>query len=297
MTDMGFVEIQTPILCASSPEGARDYIVPSRVHKGKFYALPQAPQQYKQLLMTAGFDKYFQVAPCFRDEDARADRSPGEFYQLDFEMSFATQEDVFRVGEEVLSETFEKFAPEGYEITKAPFPVISYKQAMLEFGSDKPDLRNPLRIIDVTEFFQRCTFKPFHGKTVRAIKVSRKLSKGQHEKMLKFAESIGMKGLGYLEVKEDMSYKGPIDKFIPDEMKSELASIAGLAVDDTIFFIADAELTASRFAGQIRNQLGESLELNEKNAYRFCYVNDFPMFELDEETKQIGFTHNPFSMT
>jgi aspartyl-tRNA synthetase len=296
MTDMGFVEIQTPILCASSPEGARDYIVPSRVHKGKFYALPQAPQQYKQLLMTAGFDKYFQVAPCFRDEDARADRSPGEFYQLDFEMSFATQEDVFRVGEEVLSETFEKFAPEGYEITKAPFPVISYKQAMLEFGSDKPDLRNPLRIIDVTEFFQRCTFKPFHGKTVRAIKVSRKLSKGQHEKMLKFAESIGMKGLGYLEVKEDMSYKGPIDKFIPDEMKSELASIAGLAVDDTIFFIADAELTASRFAGQIRNQLGESLELNEKNAYRFCYVNDFPMFELDEETKQIGFTHNPFSM-
>jgi aspartyl-tRNA synthetase len=296
MTDMGFVEIQTPILCASSPEGARDYIVPSRVHKGKFYALPQAPQQYKQLLMTAGFDKYFQVAPCFRDEDARADRSPGEFYQLDFEMSFATQEDVFRVGEEVLSETFEKFAPEGYEITKAPFPVISYKQAMLEFGSDKPDLRNPLRIIDVTEFFQRCTFKPFHGKTVRAIKVSRKLSKGQHEKMLKFAESIGMKGLGYLEVKEDMSYKGPIDKFIPDEMKSELASIAGLAVDDTIFFIADAELTASRFAGQIRNQLGESLELNEKNAYRFCYVNDFPMFELDEETKQVGFTHNPFSM-
>ena len=178
MTEMGFLEIQTPILCASSPEGARDYIVPSRKFKGKFYALPQAPQQYKQLLMVSGFDKYFQIAPCFRDEDARADRSPGEFYQLDFEMSFATQEDVFRVGEEVLTSTFEKFAPEGYEVTAAPYPVISYKQAMLEFGTDKPDLRNPLRIIDVTDFFQRCTFKPFHGKTVRAIKVSEKMSKG-----------------------------------------------------------------------------------------------------------------------
>ena len=187
MEEMGFVEMQTPILCASSPEGARDYIVPSRKFKGKFYALPQAPQQYKQLLMVSGFDKYFQIAPCFRDEDARADRSPGEFYQLDFEMSFATQEDVFKVGEEVLTAAFEKFAPEGYEVTQAPFPVISYKQAMLEFGTDKPDLRNPLRIIDVTDFFQRCTFKPFHGKTVRAINAPKKLSKGQHEKMLKFA--------------------------------------------------------------------------------------------------------------
>ena len=183
MTEMGFLEIQTPILCASSPEGARDYIVPSRKFKGKFYALPQAPQQYKQLLMVSGFDKYFQIAPCFRDEDARADRSPGEFYQLDFEMSFATQEDVFKIGEEVLTATFEKFAPEGYEVTKAPYPVISYKQAMLEFGTDKPDLRNPLRIIDMTEFFQRCTFKPFHGRTVRAINVHAKLSKGQHEKL------------------------------------------------------------------------------------------------------------------
>ena len=219
MTDMGFLEIQTPILCASSPEGARDYIVPSRKYKGKFYALPQAPQQYKQLLMVSGFDKYFQIAPCFRDEDARADRSPGEFYQLDFEMSFATQEDVFRVGEEVLTATFEKFAPEGSVVTAAPYPVISYKQAMLEFGSDKPDLRNPLRIVDVTDFFQRCTFKPFHGQTVRAIKVSNKMSKGFHEKLLKFATSIGMGGLGYLEVKEDLSYKGPIDKFIPDDMK------------------------------------------------------------------------------
>ena len=296
MNDMGFVEIQTPILCASSPEGARDYIVPSRVHKGKFYALPQAPQQFKQLLMASGFDKYFQIAPCFRDEDARADRSPGEFYQLDFEMSFATQEDVFAVGEEVLTSTFEKFAPEGYEVTKAPFPIISYKQAMLEFGSDKPDLRNPLRIIDVTEFFQRCTFKPFHGKTVRALKVHANLSKGFHEKLLKFAQSIGMKGLGYLEVNEDMSYKGPIDKFIPDDMKTELAQQAGVVSGEVIFFIADTEEAASKYAGQIRNELGARLDLIEKNAYRFCYVNDFPMYELDEETKQIGFTHNPFSM-
>lgn len=296
MIEMGFLEIQTPILCASSPEGARDYIVPSRKYKGKFYALPQAPQQYKQLLMVSGFDKYFQIAPCFRDEDARADRSPGEFYQLDFEMSFATQEDVFRVGEEVLSATFEKFAPKGYQVTSAPYPVFSYQQAMLEFGTDKPDLRNPLRIMDVTEFFQNCTFKPFHGKTVRAIPVHAKLSKGQHEKMLKFAQSIGMGGLGYLEVLEDLSYKGPIDKFIPEEKKAELANIAGLLAGDTIFFIADKETRANLYAGQIRTELGERLDLLEKNAYRFCYINDFPMYELDEETKKIGFTHNPFSM-
>ena len=296
MTEMGFLEIQTPILCASSPEGARDYIVPSRKFKGKFYALPQAPQQYKQLLMVSGFDKYFQIAPCFRDEDARADRSPGEFYQLDFEMSFATQEDVFRVGEEVLSATFEKFAPEGAEVTQAPYPIISYKQAMLEFGTDKPDLRNPLRIVDVTDFFQRCTFQPFHGKTVRAINVHAKLSKGQHEKLLKFAQSIGMGGLGYLEVKEDMTYKGPIDKFIPDDMKTEIAEIAGLQAGDTIFFIADREELAALYAGQIRTELGNRLDLLEKNAYRFCYVNDFPMYEYDRELKQYIFTHNPFSM-
>ena len=296
MTEMGFVEIQTPILCASSPEGARDYIVPSRRYKGKFYALPQAPQQYKQLLMVSGIDKYFQIAPCFRDEDARADRSPGEFYQLDFEMSFATQEDVFKIGEEVLTSTFEKFAPEGYEVTKAPYPIISYKQAMLEFGSDKPDLRNPLRIIDVTDFFQKCTFKPFIGKTVRAIKVHANMSKGFHEKLLKFATGIGMGGLGYLEVLEDGSYKGPIDKFIPDELKEEFKTIAGLSTGDTIFFMADKEERAAFFAGQIRTELGTKLDLIEKNAYRFCYVNDFPMFEKDPETKKIGFTHNPFSM-
>ena len=296
MTDMGFLEIQTPILCASSPEGARDYIVPSRKFKGKFYALPQAPQQYKQLLMASGFDKYFQIAPCFRDKDARADRSPGEFYQLDFEMSFVTQEDVFKVGEEVLHDTFVKFAPEGSRITETPFPIISYKQAMLEFGCDKPDLRNPLRIMDVTEFFQRCTFKPFIGRTVRAIKVHAEMSKGFHEKLLSFATSLGMGGLGYLEVAEDMSYKGPIDKFIPEEMKGELAEMAGLSAGDTIFFIADKEDKANYYAGHIRTELGEKLNLIEKDAYRFCYVNDFPMFELDPETKQIGFTHNPFSM-
>lgn len=296
MTEMGFLEIQTPILCASSPEGARDYIVPSRKYKGKFYALPQAPQQYKQLLMVSGFDKYFQIAPCFRDEDARADRSPGEFYQLDFEMAFATQEDVFRAGEEILTATFEKFAPEGAKVTNAPYPVISYKQAMLEYGTDKPDLRNPLKIVDVTDFFQRCTFKPFHKKTVRAINVHAKLSKGQHEKLLKFAQSIGMGGLGYLEVLEDKSYKGPIDKFIPDDMKGEIAEIAGLEVGDTIFFIADKESRAAVYAGQIRTELGSRLGLIEENAYRFCFINDFPMYEYDEEEKKIIFTHNPFSM-
>ena len=296
MTEMGFVEIQTPILCASSPEGARDYIVPSRHYKGKFYALPQAPQQYKQLLMVSGFDKYFQIAPCFRDEDARADRSPGEFYQLDFEMSFATQEDVFQVGEKVLAAAFQAFAPQGSVITETPFPIISYKQAMLEFGTDKPDLRNPLRIIDITDFFQKCSFKPFIGRTVRAIRVHAEMSKGFHEKLLKFATEIGMGGLGYLEAMEDGSYKGPIDKFIPEELKEEFRTLTGLKTGDTIFFMADKEERAAYYAGMIRTELGEKLDLLEKNAYRLCYINDFPMFERDPQTKQIGFTHNPFSM-
>lgn len=296
MTELGFLEIQTPILCASSPEGARDYIVPSRKFKGKFYALPQAPQQYKQLLMVSGFDKYFQIAPCFRDEDARADRSPGEFYQLDFEMSFATQEDVFRVGEEILTSTFQKFAPEGYTVTQAPYPIFSYAQAMLEFGTDKPDLRNPLRIVDVTDFFQGCTFKPFHGKTVRAIRVHADMSKGFHEKLLKFATSIGMGGLGYLEVQDNMAYKGPIDKFIPEEKKGEIAAIAGLEPGDTIFFIADKEERAALYAGQLRDELGKRLDICEKNTYRFCYINDFPMYEYDKDEKKYIFTHNPFSM-
>lgn len=295
MEQMGFLEVQTPILCASSPEGARDYIVPSRRYKGKFYALPQAPQQYKQLLMVGGIDRYFQMAPCFRDEDARADRSPGEFYQLDFEMAFATQEDVFSVGEKVLYETFKKFAPQA-KITSLPFPVIPYAQAMLEFGTDKPDLRNPLRIIDLTEFFSRCTFRPFIGSTVRAIKVHAEMSKGFHEKLLEYALSIGMGGLGYLEVGEDLSFKGPIDKFIPQELKGELIKLASLKSGDTIFFIADSPSRAPRLAGLIRTELGKRLSLTEEDAFRFCFVNDFPMYEQDEETGKIVFTHNPFSM-
>ena len=296
MTEMGFLEIQTPILCASSPEGARDYIVPSRKYKGRFYALPQAPQQYKQLLMVSGFDKYFQIAPCFRDEDARADRSPGEFYQLDFEMSFATQEDVFAVGEEVLGAAFETFAPQGSQVTKAPYPVYSYAQAMLEFGTDKPDLRNPLRIIDMTGFFQKCTFQPFLKKTVRAIRIHEKMSKGFHEKLLKYAQSIGMGGLGYLEALSDGSLKGPIDKFIPDEYKEEFRRLAELETGDTIFFMADTEARAAYYAGMIRTELGQKLDILEKNAFRFCYVNDFPMYEKDPQTKKPAFTHNPFSM-
>ncbi len=295
MEDMGFLEVQTPILCASSPEGARDYIVPSRRYKGKFYALPQAPQQYKQLLMVSGIDKYYQIAPCFRDEDARADRSPGEFYQLDFEMAFATQEDVFAVGEKVLEATFKKFAPEGYTVTSAPFPVYSYEQAMLEFGTDKPDLRNPLRIIDLSEFFLHCTFKPFIGKTVRAVKVHADMSKSFHERMLQFATSQGLGGLGYLEVLEDGSYKGPIDKFIPADYKEELRKLASLEIGDTIFFIADNAVEAPRLAGIIRDELGARLDLLEKNTFKFCFINDFPMYEEDESGRP-AFTHNPFSM-
>ncbi len=293
MTEQGFLEVQTPILTSSSPEGARDYLVPSRLHPGKFYALPQAPQQFKQLLMVSGIDKYFQIAPCFRDEDARADRAPGEFYQLDMEMSYATQEDVFSVIEPVMYNTFKKFSDK--KIPEYPFPRITYKDAMLKYGSDKPDLRNPLFIIDVTEFFQRCTFKPFHNKTVRAIKVHAEMSKGFHEKMLEFAISIGMGGLGFLEIQEDLSYKGPIDKFIPDEMKKELLELADLKVGDTIFFIADNEKRASEFAGQIRTELGKRLGLIDENVFRFCWIIDFPMFELDERN-QIAFCHNPFSM-
>ena len=295
MEKLGFLEVQTPILCASSPEGARDYIVPSRRYKGKFYALPQAPQQYKQLLMVSGIDKYYQIAPCFRDEDARADRSPGEFYQLDFEMAFATQEDVFAVGETVLYNTFKKFAPRSAEITELPFPVIPYEKAMLEYGTDKPDLRNPLKIIDLSEFFDKCTFKPFQNRTVRAIKVHAEMTKGFHEKLLAYALSIGMGGLGYLEVQDDLTFKGPIDKFIPDGLKAELVSLAQLESGDTIFFIADGKEKAARLAGLIRTELGERLNLIEKNAFRFCFINDFPMYEEDENGNP-AFTHNPFSM-
>ena len=293
MIEQGFLEVQTPILTSSSPEGARDYLVPSRLHAGKFYALPQAPQQFKQLLMVSGIDKYFQIAPCFRDEDARADRAPGEFYQLDMEMAYATQEDVFNAIEPVMYNTFKEFSNK--KITNYPFPRISYKEAMLKYGTDKPDLRNPLYIIDLSEFFKKCTFKPFIDRTVRAIKVKGHLSKGFHEKMLKFATSIGMGGLGYLEVQEDLSFKGPIDKFIPAELKQELLSLAELQKEDTIFFIADSEARATELAGQIRDELGIRLDLIDDNTFEFCWIVDFPMFELDEHGN-LAFSHNPFSM-
>ena len=293
MIEQGFLEVQTPILTSSSPEGARDYLVPSRLHPGKFYALPQAPQQFKQLLMVSGIDKYFQIAPCFRDEDARADRAPGEFYQLDMEMSFATQEDVFKAIEPVIYNTFKKFSDR--EISSAPFRRITYKEAMLKYGSDKPDLRNPLFIIDLSEFFNKCTFKPFINRTVRAIKVSGHMSKGFHEKMLDYAMSIGMGGLGYLEVQKDLSFKGPIDKFIPEELKKELLKIAELKQDDTIFFIADNKKRATELAGQIRTELAKRLDLIDNSKFEFCWIVDFPMFEIDEHDK-IQFSHNPFSM-
>ena len=293
MQEQGFLEVQTPILTSSSPEGARDYLVPSRLHPGKFYALPQAPQQFKQLLMVSGIDKYFQIAPCFRDEDARADRAPGEFYQLDMEMSFATQEDVFQVMEPVMYNTFKKFSDK--KIAEYPFPRITYKDAMLKYGSDKPDLRNPLYIIDLSDFFKKCTFKPFIDRTVRAIKVEGHMSKGFHEKMLAYAMSIGMQGLGYLEVQEDMSFKGPIDKFIPDDLKKTLIELADLKQNDTIFFIADNEKRATELAGQIRTELGNRLNLIDEDVFQFCWIIDFPMFELDEHEK-LAFSHNPFSM-
>lgn len=293
MIERGFLEVQTPILTSSSPEGARDYLVPSRLHSGRFYALPQAPQQFKQLLMVSGVDKYFQIAPCFRDEDSRADRTPGEFYQLDMEMSFSTQEDVMNVMEPVIYNTFSTFSDK--KIDKSAFPRIPYREAMIKYGTDKPDLRNPLYIVDVTDFFQKCTFKPFHGITVRAIKVSGHMSKGFHEKMLEYAKSIGMGGLGYLEVQEDLSFKGPIDKFIPEEMKKELLSLADLKINDTIFFIADVESRANTLAGQIRTELGNRLNLIDESVYKFCWIVDFPMYELDDSGK-LTFCHNPFSM-
>lgn len=293
MIEQGFLEVQTPILTSSSPEGARDYLVPSRLHAGKFYALPQAPQQFKQLLMVSGIDKYFQIAPCFRDEDARADRAPGEFYQLDMEMAYATQEDVFAAMEPVIYHTFKEFSDK--KITTYPFPKISYKEAMLKYGTDKPDLRNPLHIIDLSKFFQKCTFKPFINRTVRAIKVKGHLSKGFHEKLLQYAMSIGMGGLGYLEVLEDLSFKGPIDKFIPNDLKKELLKLADLEKEDTIFFIADNETRATELAGQIREELGKRLELINQSVFSFAWIVDFPMFEEDEHGK-LAFSHNPFSM-
>lgn len=296
MESLGFPEINTPILTCSSPEGARDYIIPSRKHEGKFYALPQAPQQFKQLLMVSGFDKYFQIAPCFRDEDARADRSPGEFYQLDFEMAFATQEDVFAVAEEVLYDTFLKFGG-GKPVSPAPFRRIPFEEAMLKYGTDKPDLRNPLEITDLTDFFRDVEFKPFQGRPVRGIVAPGcgKMSKSFFEKMLEYAMSIGMKGLGYLTVLEDGSFKGPIAKFLSDEKKATLTNDLSLKTDDTLFFICDTPKVVNLLAGQIRTALGERMDLIDKDRFEMCFITDFPMYEKDEDGKLI-FTHNPFSM-
>ncbi len=296
MTELGFLEIQTPILSVSSPEGARDYLIPSRRHRGKFYALPQAPQIFKQLLMVSGFDRYFQIAPCFRDEDARADRSPGEFYQLDFEMAFATQEDVFAVAEEVIGDTFRKFSDKS--VSEAPFRRIPYAESMLKYGTDKPDLRNPLEIIDITDIFENTAFVPFQNKTVRAINVPDCASQPRSffENMLKFAESIGMKGLGYIKITADGSYQGPINKYLSEGKRLKLTRRANLKPGCVIFFIADDEEMAPKYAGQIRSELGCRLNLIDKNRFEFCFIVDFPMFEIDEETGATVFTHNPFSM-
>lgn len=296
MTELGFLEIQTPILTASSPEGARDYIIPSRKYYGKFYALPQAPQMFKQLLMVSGFDKYFQIAPCFRDEDARADRSPGEFYQLDFEMAFATQDDVLSVAEEVLYDTFVKFSDK--KVSKQPFARIPYSMAMLKYGTDKPDLRNPLEIIDISDMFVETAFAPFRKKTVRAVNVPDCASqpKSFFEKMIEFAMKIGMKGLGYIKVDDEMKYQGPIDKFLSDEDRKVLAERAGLKPGCVLFFIADDREYAPVLAGHIRTELAKKLDLIDKDRFEMCFIVDFPMYETDESSGKIKFTHNPFSM-
>ena len=296
MNEMGFNEIQTPILSTSSPEGARDYLIPSRKHKGKFYALPQAPQIFKQLLMVSGFDRYFQIAPCFRDEDARADRSPGEFYQLDFEMAFATQEDVFAVAEEVLYETFTKFTDK--EVSKPPFVRIPYAESMLKYGTDKPDLRNPLVIVEISDMFEETDFKPFLKKTVRSINVpgAAKQSKSWFKKMEEFALSIGMKGLGYVKVRDDMTFDGPIDKFLKEGDREELIKRNNSNAGDVIYFIADTEKDAPKLAGQIRTEVANRLDLIDKSKFEMCFIVDFPMYEHDETTGQVIFTHNPFSM-
>ncbi len=296
MTELGFLELQTPILSASSPEGARDYLIPSRKHKGMFYALPQAPQIFKQLLMVSGFDKYFQVAPCFRDEDARADRSPGEFYQLDFEMAFAEQDDVFAVAEEVLYETFSKFSDK--EVSKPPFRRIPFAEAMITYGTDKPDLRNPLLIKDISDMFVETDFAPFRGKTVRSINVpnAASQSKSWFKKMEEFALSIGMKGLGYVKVREDLTFDGPIDKFLKEGDREKLIEINDSKAGDVIYFIADSKELASKLAGQIRTEVAERLSLIDKSRFDLCFITDFPMYEHDEDTGAVIFTHNPFSM-
>ena len=296
MTEMGFLEIQTPILSCSSPEGARDYLIPSRKHKGMFYALPQAPQIFKQLLMVSGFDKYFQIAPCFRDEDARADRSPGEFYQLDFEMSFVEQEDVFAAAEDILYAVFQKFSDK--EVSAPPFRRIPFAEAMLTYGTDKPDLRNPLLIKDISPLFEETDFAPFRKKTVRSINVpaAAAQSKKWFKNMEEFALSIGMKGLGYVKVREDLTFDGPIDKFLREGDREKLIEINGSQAGDVIYFIADTKDMAPKLAGQIRTEVAKRLGLIDTGRFELCFITDFPMYEIDEETGKVIFTHNPFSM-
>lgn len=303
MNEAGFFEFQTPILTASSPEGARDFLVPSRIHPGKFYALPQAPQQFKQLIMVAGFDRYFQIAPCFRDEDARADRSPGEFYQLDIEMSFVSQDDVFAAIEPVLSGVFSEFSD--WQADTAPFTRIKYRDAMLKYGCDKPDLRNPLLISDVTEIFARedVTFNAFKGAiakggVVRAIPAPKTADKPRSffDKLNDWArKDMQAAGLGYITFAGGEA-KGPIAKFIPDEAMARLKELAGVGEGDSVFFACDTEDKAAKLAGQARIKIGDELEISEKNVYRFCWIVDFPMFEYNEDEKKIDFSHNPFSM-
>jgi aspartyl-tRNA synthetase len=303
MIDQGFTEFQTPILTASSPEGARDFLVPSRLHPGQFYALPQAPQQFKQLIMVAGFDRYFQIAPCFRDEDARADRSPGEFYQLDLEMSFVTQDDVFGAVEPVLHGVFEEFA-NGRKVGAAPFPHITYEDSMLKYGVDKPDLRNPIVIADVSDVFARddVEFKAFKNKVVRAIPAPGAGSQPRSffDKLNDWARSeMGAAGLGYIVFENEggtLTGKGPIAKFIPAEALSQMAAKAGVKAGDALFFAADRKERAAALAGQARIRLGRELGLINENEFKFCWIVDFPMYEWNEDEKRIDFSHNPFSM-
>ena len=299
MNALGFMEYQTPTLTASSPEGARDYLVPSRRHPGKFYALPQAPQMFKQLIMISGFDRYFQIAPCYRDEDARADRSPGEFYQLDLEMSFVVQDDVFRVIETLMTGLFQEFAPKK-EITPAPFPRITYHDAILHYGTDKPDLRNPIRIVDLTALFPASgSFRAFAGKHVRGIRIPKgaERSRSFFDRLEEDAKAGGARGLAWVLVDEDRSLKGPIAKFIgPSETASILQTMEGVPGDAIVFMADEDSERASRLMGVIRDKLGNLLDVIEKDVFRFCWIVDFPMYELNPDTGKIEFSHNPFSM-
>ena len=296
MDSLDFTEVQTPILTASSPEGARDFIVPSRKFHGKFYALPQAPQIFKELLMVGGFDRYYQIAPCFRDEDCRADRTL-EFYQLDLEMAFAEEEDVYKIGEDVFYDLFTKFSDR--KVSPKPFRRIAYKEAMLKYGTDKPDLRNPLVITDVSEIFKETEFKPFRGVVVRAIKVDDLATKSNSwfNEVVDYAKSIGMPGIGYISYLEDGSFKGPIDKFLTEEDRKALIETCDLKPNGVVFFIADKKANqAAKQAGMIRIELGKRLDLIDPNVYEFCIINDMPMFEYNEEEGKYDFGHNPFSM-